>query len=39
MGEAEPEAILPLKRGPDGALGVRAAQAARVIKRPSRLIS
>ncbi|MDE1492001.1 phage tail tape measure protein [Xenorhabdus bovienii] len=25
MGEAGPEAILPLKRGPDGALGVRAA--------------
>ena len=25
MGEAGPEAIMPLQRGPDGALGVRAA--------------
>ncbi|TDB57246.1 phage tail tape measure protein [Photorhabdus khanii] len=27
MGEAGPEAILPLKRGPDGALGVRASSS------------
>jgi len=31
MGEAGPEAILPLSRGPDGRLGVRAAGGARGV--------
>lgn len=32
MGEAGPEAILPLSRGPDGKLGVRSAQAASSVQ-------
>lgn len=31
MGEAGPEAIMPLTRGPDGSLGVRAAGAGRAV--------
>ena len=31
MGEAGPEAILPLRRGPDGRLGVAAGAAARPV--------
>lgn len=31
MGEAGPEAIMPLKRGPDGSLGVQAAGAGRSV--------
>ncbi|MBO9401729.1 phage tail tape measure protein [Shimia sp. R9_3] len=32
MGEAGPEAILPLSRGPDGKLGVRSAQGAAPVR-------